>query len=31
MLILIDKLRLYIHYDYELKYWNNVKKEINKL
>jgi hypothetical protein len=31
MLILINKLRLYIHYDYELNYWNNVKKEIEKL
>ena len=31
MLILIDKLRLYIHYDYELMYWNNVKKEIEKI
>ena len=26
MLILINKLRLYIHYDYELNYWYNVKK-----
>ena len=31
MLILINKLRLYIHYDYELNYWDNVKKEIEKL
>lgn len=31
ILKLVSRLRLYVNYDKEIKYWKTVKKEINKL